>query len=99
MNDIVTPLRGRYRRLTPSGKYPFVEYRGGSCLRRHCVVNGVWVAPVPGHQLIDLLGGMTGDAGEDVGQPGLGIDVVELGGDDEAVHEGGTVAAAIGAGE
>ena len=42
---------------------------------------------------------MAGDTGEDVGQPGLGIDVVELSGDDEAVHEGGTVAAAIGAGE
>ena len=48
-----------------------------SCLRRHCVVNGVWVAPVPGHQLIDLLGGMTGDAGEDVGQPGHGISLRE----------------------
>ena len=42
---------------------------------------------------------MLGDAGEDVGEPGLGIDVVELGGDDQAVDDGGTLAAAIGAGE
>ena len=42
---------------------------------------------------------MIGDAGEHVGQPGLGIDVVELGGDDQAVEEGGALAAAIGAGE
>ena len=62
-------------------------------------MNGVLLAPVPGHQLIELLDGKAGDTGEDVGQPGLGITVVELGGDDEAVHEGGTVTAAIGAGE
>ena len=31
------------------------------------------------------LDGMAGDTGKDVGQPGLGIDVVELGGNDEAV--------------
>jgi Pentapeptide repeats (8 copies) len=29
---------------------------------------------------------MLGDAGQDVGQPGLGVDVVHLGGDDQAVH-------------
>ena len=79
--------------------YSFGEYRGGSSLRRQCVVNGVWLTPVPGHQFIDLLDGMLGDAGEDVGQPGLGIDVVQLGRDDKAVHDGSTVAAAIRAGE
>ena len=42
---------------------------------------------------------MLGDAGEHVGQPSLGVDIVELGGDDEAVQEGGALAAAIGAGE
>src|SRR5260370_24982040 len=52
-----------------------------------------------GQQLVDATGGMSGDAGQHVGQPGLGIDVVELGGDDEAVEEGGTLAAAVGAGE
>ena len=40
-----------------------------------------------------------GDAGEDVGEPGLRIDVVHLGGDDQAVHDGGALAAAIGAGK
>jgi hypothetical protein len=45
-------------------------------------------SPVPEQQLLELVGGMIGDAGQDVGQPGLRIDVVELGGDDQAVHEG-----------
>lgn len=36
--------------------------------------------PVPGQQLIELAHGLTGDASEHVGQPGLRIDVVELGG-------------------
>ena len=43
--------------------------------------------------------GMVGDAGEHVGEPGLRIDVVELGGDDQAVDDGGALAAAVGAGE
>ena len=43
--------------------------------------------------------GDIGDPGEDVGQPGLGIDVIHLGSDDQAVHEGGSLAAAVGAGE
>ena len=55
--------------------------------------------PVPGQQLVDSAGRMLGDAGEHVGEPGLRIDVVQLGGDDQAVHGGGTLAAAIGAGE
>ncbi len=41
---------------------------------------------------------MLGDAGEGVGEPSLRIDVVHLGGDDQAVHDGGALAAAIGAG-
>ena len=42
---------------------------------------------------------MLGDAGEDVGEPGLGVDVVELGGADEGVHHRRALAAAIGARE
>ena len=42
---------------------------------------------------------MISDAGEDVGEPGLGIDVVEAGGDDEGVEYGGAMSACIGAGE
>src|SRR4029453_10065512 len=55
--------------------------------------------PVPREQLVEPAGGMLGDAGEDGGQPCLRIDVVELGGDDQAVQEGCALAAAIGAGE
>ena len=55
--------------------------------------------PVPGQQLVEPGGGVIGDAGEDVGEPGLRVDVVELGGDDQGVHEGGALTAAIGAGE
>ena len=40
-----------------------------------------------------------GDAGEDVGEPGLGVDVVELRGADERVHRRRPLAAAIGARE
>ncbi len=36
---------------------------------------------------------------KDVGQPDLGIDVVHLGGDNQAVHEGGSLAATVRTGE
>jgi hypothetical protein len=39
--------------------------------------------PVPGQQLIDPVSRVGGDAGEHVGEPGLRIDVVQLGGDDQ----------------
>ncbi len=39
------------------------------------------------------------DAGQDIGQPGLRIDVVHFGGDNDAVHRGGALSTAIGAGE
>jgi hypothetical protein len=39
------------------------------------------------------------EAGEDVGEPGLRIDVVELGGHDQRCHDGGAVGATFGAGE
>ena len=40
-----------------------------------------------------------GDVAQHVGEPSLRIDVVHLGGDDEAVHERRPLAAAIRAGE
>ncbi|MBG6117378.1 hypothetical protein IWY39_001182 [Sphingobium sp. JAI105] len=40
---------------------------------------------------------MTGDAGEDVGEPSLGIDVVEATALNERKHDGGALTAAIGA--
>ena len=39
---------------------------------------------------------MGGDAGEDVGQPGLRIDIVQFGGDDQAIKRRGALSAAIG---
>ncbi len=38
---------------------------------------------------------MLGDARENVGEPGLRIDVIHLGGDDQAVHHRGTLYASI----
>ena len=42
---------------------------------------------------------MIGDAGDDVCEPRLGIDAVEASGFDERVHDGGSAAAVVGAGE
>src|SRR6478672_5255219 len=42
------------------------------------------------------MGRMGGDAGEDVAQPGLRVDAIHLGGDDQAVHRSGALSAAIG---
>jgi hypothetical protein len=42
---------------------------------------------------------MAGDAAKDIGEPSLRIDVIHLGGDDKAVHGGGALTAAIGAGK
>jgi hypothetical protein len=44
-------------------------------------------------------GGVVGNAAQHVGEPGLRVDVVELGGDDQRVIRSGPPAAAIGAGE
>ena len=48
---------------------------------------------------MDAVLGVGRDAGEDVGEPGLRIDVVEAGGLDERDHDGGALGAAVGAGE
>ena len=42
---------------------------------------------------------MIGDAGEDIGEPGLRIDIVELGGLDQGVDDSSTLPAAIGTAE
>ena len=39
---------------------------------------------------------MLSDPAQDIGQPGLRIDVVQLGGDDERIHCRGALSAAIG---
>jgi len=55
--------------------------------------------PVPREELGEAVLWQFGDAGEHVGKPGLGVDVVELCGDDQGVHQRRALAAAIGAGE
>ena len=56
-------------------------------------------APIPWQQFVESLNGMLGNARQNVGEPGLRIDVVHLGCDYQAVHDGGTLAPAIGAAE
>ena len=53
--------------------------------------------PVPGEEFVQSGLRLLGDAIEDVGEPGLGVDVVELGGTDQGVHHRRPLAAAIGA--
>jgi hypothetical protein len=55
--------------------------------------------PVPGKQFVEPVSGMPGDPGQDVRQSRLGVDVIHLGRDDEAVHRGGSLTAAIRAAE
>lgn len=43
--------------------------------------------------------GRVGDTCDDVCEPSLGIDVVELGRSDQGVHRGGALAATLGSGE
>ena len=51
--------------------------------------------PVPGQELVDSLGRMGSEPGEDVAQPRLGIDVVELGGLGQAVDGSGALATVV----
>ena len=57
------------------------------------------VLPVPREEFVELALRRPGDAVEDVGEPGLRIDIVELGGADERVHRRRPHAAAVGTGE
>ena len=57
---------------------------------RRCVA-----PPVPGHKGIELAGRVTWETAQNVGEPGLGVDVVEFGGVDQAVDDGGALTAAI----
>jgi Nucleotidyltransferase domain len=62
---------------------------GGECDRR--------LLPVPRQQLVQPPGGVIGDAAQHIAEPGLRIDIVELGGGDQRVHRRRPLAAAIGA--
>ena len=55
--------------------------------------------PFPGQQFVQTRCGKIGDTGEDVGEPGLGIDVVETASRDRRQHDGGPVGSALRAGE
>ena len=45
--------------------------------------------PAPWQQFLEAVLRGVGDAREDVGEPGLRVDVVELSGADEAIDDGG----------
>ena len=55
--------------------------------------------PIPGQKLVDALGRVGSEAREDVAEPSLGVDAVELGGLGQRVDGGGALATVIGAGE
>jgi hypothetical protein len=55
--------------------------------------------PFPGQQFVQTRCGKIGNMGEDVGEPGLRIDVVEATGRDHRQHNGRTVGATLAAGE
>lgn len=59
---------------------------GGSRCRQH---------PIPWQQLIEATSEVDGDPGQDVCQPGLGVDTIHLGRDDEVIHGGGTLGTAV----
>src|SRR5580704_8992780 len=54
--------------------------------------------PIPRQKLDQLGGWVIGDAAQHVGEPGLRVDVIELGGADQRIDGGGALAAAVGAG-
>src|SRR5258705_3394826 len=62
--------------------------------RRFCTT---WhgLSPVPGQKLIQPVDGVVVDAHKHVGEPGLRIDVVELGGHDQGRHDRGTLGTTI----
>src|ERR1700691_1156194 len=78
-----------------AGSYVTVRRRprSGGFLAR--VVDG----PVPRQQLCEPSLRRIGDPGENVGEPRVGIDVVELGGLDQRVHNGGSFGPALRTGE
>src|SRR5271156_4339949 len=55
--------------------------------------------PVPGQKLVQPVDSVVVDTGEHVGEPGLRIDVVELGGHDQSGHHRGAFGSAIGTGK
>src|SRR5437763_8149157 len=54
---------------------------------------------MPGEELVEAGDRMIGDPTQDVGEPGLWVDAVELSGLDQGEHRSGALAAAVGASE
>ena len=50
---------------------------------------------MPGEELVEPRGRVIGDASQHVGEPGLRVDVVELGRGDQGVHRGAALATAV----
>ena len=72
--------------------------RSGSCELCGLIVAAVFL-PFPWQEFVEPVLGRFGDAVEDIGEPGLRIDVVELCGADERVHRCRPYAAAVRADE
>lgn len=62
-------------------------------------MNAGWLAPVPWQEFVETADRMVGDARQHVGEAGLRVGVVELGGSVQAVDDGGALAAAVRTGE
>jgi hypothetical protein len=65
---------------------------GESGLRLSCF-------PIPGQELVEPLSGMIRDTGEDIGEPGLTIDVIHFTGHEQSHHPRRALAAAVRAAE
>ena len=89
----IVRVRGRPRRkpLTIWTGWEWPRLRGGLDLPI--------LLPIPRQELVDALGGMIGQARQDVGQPSLWIDVAELCGFDQRIDGGGAAATLVGASE
>ena len=66
-----------------------VRYASGEDRRSGCL-------PVPGQQVVDAFGGVVVDTGEDVGEPGPSVNVVEFASLNQRVDGGSAATAAIG---
>jgi hypothetical protein len=89
-----SPVRVRIRLASGEG-------RGGVArvASSRLTTSEVEPAPIPGQELIQFLDGMLGDASQDIGEPGLRINVIHFGRDDQAVHHRRPLAAAVRAAE
>ena len=54
---------------------------------------------MPWQQFVEAALRQIGDAGQDVGEPRLGIDVIHLGRDDQAVYDSGSLTTPVRPGE